>query len=767
MKEYPEYVFVCSQAVQYSWMKALYPEIYEGIRAAIERGQWEPVGSMWVEADCNIPSGESLVRQILHGKRFFQREFGYETKDVWIPDVFGYSASFPQLMKQAGIDSFLTQKISWSQFNRFPHHTFLWEGIDGTRIFTHFPPTDTYNGNFEPAELEAGIEKFLDHDRASRSLYIYGYGDGGGGPSLRMLENAARLKDFEGLPRVTLEPSAEFFRKAKEDARDLPLWVGELYLELHRGTYTTQARNKRGNRLGERMLHDAEFIDALYACFVDQSEAQSLTDLAPSRAVYDVFEHEEPERRNGHANALDRAWKLLLMNQFHDIIPGSSIQWVYRDSDRDYETIHTLADQVWKHSSDALIRNISTGDIQKPVLAWNTLSWERSEVVELDDGSLIAAKVPSCGHQVLDANKAGRLPDDWNPVTVRRDETRVIMENGLISVELDQQGMLSRVRDLRCGRDVLAEGEQANRLQIHPDDPNQWEAWDVDLFYREVVEDITNLQSMEILETGGLRGVVNIVRAFGSSLFTQKIILRAGSARIDFETEVDWQERRRFLKVAFPVSIRSQRATYEIQYGHLERPTHTNTSWDLARFEVCAHKWADLSEPGYGVALLNDCKYGYDVFGHTLRLSLLRGSMAPDPDADRGKHCFTYSLYPHTGDLREGGVIQEAYALNYPIHIQPMAPNSAGIPGEQSWITVDRPGVILETLKVAEEGDGMIVRLYEAWGSRGNCRIDLQLPVNRVDRVDLLERQLEEMPMTGKSILLDLSPFEIVSLKLS
>jgi alpha-mannosidase len=768
MKEYPDYVFVCSQAVQYAWMKALYPDIYEGIREAVRRGQWEPVGSMWVEADCNIPSGESLVRQILHGKRFFMQEFGYETEDVWIPDVFGYSASFPQLMRQAGIDSFLTQKISWSQFNRFPHHTFLWEGIDGTRIFTHFPPSDTYNGNFEPGELAGGVAKFLDHDRATRSLYIYGYGDGGGGPSLRMLENAQRLTDFEGLPRVTLERASDFFRKAKADAVDLPVWVGELYLELHRGTYTTQARVKRGNRLSECWLRDAEFVDVLATAVGDPRQLGSITPTAPPRAVYDVFEHPAPEERNGRAGALDRAWKLLLMNQFHDIIPGSSIQWVYRDSELDYQTIHTLAQQVWLDASSAMVSSMSTGSASKPVAAWNSLAWERTEVVELDDGRPVVAEVPACGYAIVDAATADRVPEGWTPVTVEESGGRIVLDNGLIRLELDEQGLVSGLRDLQCEREVIPAGARGNLLQLHPDDPNQWEAWDVDLFYKEVFEEIVDVESIEVLEAGGLRAVVRVVRKFGGSTMDQRLVVRAGSKRIDFETNIDWQERKRFLKVAFPVDVRSQRATYEIQYGHLERPTHMNTSWDLARFEVCAHKWADLSEPGYGVALLNDCKYGHDIFGNTMRLSLLRGPGSPDPDADRGRHRFTYALLPHHGDLRQAGVIQEGYALNQPIRLQSLAPHPVGEgePSRQSWLSIDGEGIVLEAMKVAEEGEGIVLRLYEAFGSRCDCRLNIRLPFRRVDRVDLLERTQEQLACEAQTVELHLKPFEIVTLKL-
>lgn len=765
MEDYPEYVFVCSQAVQYAWMKAKYPEVYARIGEAIKRGQWEPVGSMWVEPDTNLASGESLVRQILHGKGFFREEFGYETEDIWLPDVFGYSASFPQIMEQAGIRYFLTQKISWNQFNRFPHHTFLWEGIDGTRIFTHFPPADTYNGDFTVGEIHRIEEKFLEHDRANRALEVYGYGDGGGGPTKQMLETAARLKDFEGIPKVTLETCKAFFQKAEEDAVDPPVWVGELYLELHRGTYTTQAKNKLGNRKGEFVLREAEFADAM-STLLRGADGPAMADPASERAVYDVFEHARGGDRRGRVGALDRAWKLLLLNQFHDIIPGSSINWVYRDSDRDYATIMALGEAVQTDSIEILAKAIDTGEAAEPILVMNSLSLPRAEVVRGPEGEAMWLEAPSCGYAVNDGKLARTLPEGSTKVTVTETDGGLVIENGLIRVTLDEEGLLSSVYDLWAEREVLAEGERGNLLQLHQDIPNNWDAWDVDIFHRETVEDLTALDSMEVEESGPMRVVVRIERRFGDSHIIQRLVIRAESTRLDFETELDWQEKRKLLKVAFPVAIHSPRATYEIQYGHLERPTHMNTSWDMARFEVCAHKWADLSEGDYGVALLNDCKYGHDIFGNVMRLSLLRSPQAPDPEADRGKHTFTYALLPHEGDFRTGSVIEEAYALNVPLQVRSLPQQTGQLEEEQCWLEVDRPGVIIEAIKLAEDGSGdLIVRLYEAFGTRGRCTLSTQLPVQSVTRCDLLETPGEELEIEDGMTSLTLKPFEIVSLR--
>ncbi|MDD5349707.1 MAG: alpha-mannosidase, partial [Chthoniobacteraceae bacterium] len=761
MERYPDYVFGCSQAQQYAWMKAYYPGVFAKIKERVKRGQWEPIGSMWVEADCNLASGESLIRQILLGKRFFKEEFGYEPHDAWLPDVFGYSAALPQIYTKCGIDLFVTQKISWNQFNKFPHHTFLWEGLDGTRIFTHFPPADTYNGEMDPASLVFNVRNFKEHGRASRSLYVYGYGDGGGGPTVAMLEQAQRARDLDGLPQVQLERVADFAKKAKEDARDLPVWAGELYLELHRGTYTTQARTKRGNRKSEFLLRDAEFLDALSLVLAPQRQENAAD---PARAVYDVTGLHAPGA-NRHAAALERAWKLLLLNQFHDIIPGSSIGWVYEDSARDYETIAQLGTSVVDSSFAALDGLIDTSAFQEPLRIVNTLGFERGEVVELPNGEFTKVHVPSAGYTVIDAAKP--LPAADQPVSVRQENGTVTLANGILTVSVAANGLITSLRDEEAGgREVLAPGAEANLFQLHPDKPNAWDAWDVDPFYRERVKDLREADRVEVLESRPLRAVLRIERSFGKSRIVQDMILSAGSRRIDFDTRIEWNEDHQLLKVAFPVAVHSLRATYETQFGHVERPTHYNTSWDLARFEVCAHKWADLSEPGYGVALLNDCKYGYDIHDNVLRLSLLRAPSSPDPTADRGAHRFVYSLLPHPGDFRQGGVIEEAYKLNVPLRSGRLPVQKGALPSAQSFFQVDQPGIMLESVKLAEDGADVVARFYEAHGARGTCTVHTTLPVGAAARTDLLENDLEPLACENGSIRFGFRPFEIVTLKL-
>lgn len=716
MDEYPDYRFACSQAAQYQWMKESYPDIFEGIKARVATGQWEPVGSMWVEADCNLPSGEALARQFLHGKRFFLQELGVDTRELWLPDVFGYPASLPQLIAESGGEYFLTQKLSWNDTNKPAHHTFIWEGIDGTGIFTHFPPADTYNGDFSPLEIVRSAADFKDAERSRQSLYLYGWGDGGGGPTPEMLESAHRLHDVDGAPRVELGGAANFFRRAEHDAHDLTRWVGELYFELHRGTYTTQSRTKRLNRRAEQALREAE--------------------------VWSVA-----GGKDYPAPVLDSAWKRLLLNQFHDVLPGSSIDWVYEDAERDLESVVEVAGGI---TTQAQSRLAGEGDA---LVAFNVNSHARREVVEVD-GRPVLVEAPACGWAPVDEERSPKA----GAVSV----SRRTMENGLLSLTWDEQGLLTSIWDKEAGREVLTAGAAGNVLQLHDDNPKNWDAWDVDLDYRKTWTDLTELDSEEIEMSGPLRGAVRFTRRFGSSRLEQRMVLDAGSRVIRFETDVDWQERHKFLKVAFPVDVRSARATYEIQFGHVERPTHTNTSWDIARFEVCAHRWADLGEAGYGVALLNDCKYGHDITGSVMRLSLLRGPTHPDPNADRGRHRFTYALMPHPGDFREAGVIAAAEDLNAPLRVV----REAGAAEARSLVEVDSPQVVVEAIKKAEDSDAIVVRLYEAWGGRCKTRLRTTLGASRVFRCDLLERDRDELALRDGAVELELGPFKILTLKL-
>lgn len=705
MDEHPDYIFAASQPAQYEWMKTSYPDIYRRIKEKVAAGQWEPVGAMWVEADCNLPSGESLMRQLLYGKRFFMHEFGYETKILWLPDVFGYPGNLPQLISESGCNFFLTQKLSWNDTNKPEHHTFMWEGIDGSRIFTHFPPADTYNGSFEPEEVERSIRNFKDGHSSHRSLYLFGWGDGGGGPQAEMIESAHRLG-------VGIGRASDFFDAASAEATGLATVVGELYFELHRGTYTSQSRTKRLNRLAQQALREAEMWSVAAGGDYPAGELEVL-------------------------------WKTLLLNQFHDILPGSSIDWVYEDAERDLSEVVQSANAIAHRATTAI-----SGSGEQ-VAVFNPNSHHRREVIRAGDFRMVEA--PPCGWAVQDP--AGDV--DRVSVTTRS------MENALLRVEWDDVGLLTSIWDKQSQREVLS--GLGNLLQIHDDDPARWDAWDLDATYRDNVVDIVDLQRIQIEADDPLRAILGTTRKFGSSIIRQRMTLDAGSRVLRFETHVTWLEQHKMLKVAFPVTVNSREATYEIQFGHLRRPTHQDTSQARAMFEVCAQRWADLGDGEYGVALLNDCKHGYDIHGSVMRLSLLRAPTHPDPTADRGDHHFTYALMPHAGDFREAGVIAAAEDLNAPLRIVPGS--HAGV-ARRSLVEIDTPQVVVEAIKRAEDSDAVIVRLYEAWGRGCKATLRTTLSASRAFLCDLLERDREEVVVHDGVIALEMAPFKVVTLKL-
>ncbi|MFI1731570.1 alpha-mannosidase [Streptomyces acidicola] len=722
--EYEDFIFACSQAQQYEWVRDNYPHVWERIKKSVEKGQWAPVGGMWVEADGNLPGGEALARQLIHGKRFFIEHFGVETKGVWLPDSFGYTAAYPQLAKLAGNEWFLTQKISWNQTNKFPHHTFWWEGIDGTRIFTHFPPVDTYNARFSGEEMDRAVRNYREKGGGTRSLAPFGWGDGGGGPTREIMERARRLADLEGSPKVVVEHPDEFFAKARDEYPDAPVWAGELYLELHRATYTSQARTKQGNRRSEHILREAELWATTAALH------------APGYSYpYDK---------------LDRLWKTVLLHQFHDILPGSSIAWVHREAEAEYARV---AKEVEELTAEA-IAALGAGDAR----VFNTSPLERSEVVRTADGSLVHTVVPANGSAPLGAGEG------TDPVTV----TGRVLDNGLVRVEIAEDGTLASVRDLRAGgREVLA--DKGNLLRLHTDLPNYWDAWDVDKHYKNRYTDLLDADSVTVVEEDPLRGAIRVERSFGKgSKITQTITLRAGSPRIDFETDIDWHEAEKFLKAGFPVDIRAPHSSAEIQFGHIQRPTHTNTSWEAARFEVSGHRWVHIAEPGYGVAVINDSTYGHDVSRTvredggtttTVRLSLVRAPRVPDPEADQGRHRFTYALLP--GASVEDAVA-EGYALNLPLRIA----DAAG-PAEPV-VSVDGAGVTVEAVKLADDSSGdVVVRLYESRGGRAEGVLRAGFPLAGAQVTDLLERPLQAAATEGNAVPVALRPFEVKTLRLT
>lgn len=758
MERYPEYVFVHSQASQYEWLEKQYPALFERVKKAIKKGQWEPVGSMWVEADCNLSGGESLVRQFLYGRRYFREKLNYETHDMWLPDVFGYSAAIPQILNKFGIRYFLTQKISWNQFNKFPHHTFWWQGIDGTRVWTHFPPADTYCASCEPKEMLESVRKYKDHARSDQSMYVFGFGDGGGGPTDRHLEFLRRARNAPSLPVVHSKRTAlEYFRDAKARSRDLAVWSGELYFELHRGTYTSQARTKRGNRECEFLLRDAEWL----SCF------------SPG------FPRKYP------AKELEDNWKVVLLNQFHDIIPGSSVREVYEDAEKAYDEVRETTGRIIEERLIAVGSKLSRTGMRRPVALFQNatvgsqgeISWrEKSVPNSLVSGeeSLPVQLVEAFGerklvfptpHAALGTVAVADLSAKPAATKYRLKSSSRRIENGELSVRFDSHGNITSIQSLEDGAEYIAPGRLANLFQILDDKPLFWDAWDVDLYAFETTKDLVQSESFEIIERGPVRVAAEIIKKFGRSTIRQRISL-GPTPGVRFDTEVDWHEDHKMLKVAFPVNMNANRATYEIQFGHVERPTHSNTSWDMARFEVCAQKWADIGEGDAGVALVNDCKYGHDARGNVLRLSLLRSPKAPDPLCDMGRHRFTYALMPHFGPLQYAGVVQAAYALNSPLRFA-FLENGDGAEGSAPpFIHVDDRNIVVEAVKKAENDDGLIVRLYECHNSRGQAELVCARKPKEAWLCDLEEKPIAEIEVVDGIVPFAYKPFEILTVKL-
>ena len=781
MEQFPELCFSQSQPQLYDFVRQDYPALFEAIQQRVREGRWEVLGGTWVEMDCNVTGAESLARQFLLGRAFFQRHFGAgaESPVLWLPDVFGYAWNLPQLIKEAGLEYFFTIKIGWNQYNRLPYDSFWWQGLDGTRVLTHFSTTpsrgsvhtSTYNANVSPEQTLGTWRNFQQKDWGRPGvtpplLMAFGYGDGGGGPTREMVENIREMGAFPATPRIHCGTVGEFFREMEAQVGDrLPAWNGELYLENHRGTYTTQSRTKRANRKSEFLLHDAEFLASLASVLNEETRFFGKNLVSTAR------------------DELDRAWELVCLNQFHDIIPGSSIGAVYVESQRQYAQAREIGARV-RDGALAVIAEQVGGD----VLLVNPTSFPRRDLAfwvggEADglqhkDGSCVLIQ-PVEGGLLLDA---GELPPySVTPLTFARPSpipnpqppTPTLLENDYLRVELDSAGDIVRIYDKHNDRDVLPNGAIANQFQAFEDRPINPDAWDVDIFFDDKLWLAEPADSVRVVESGPLRVTLQVRRRILNSEYTQRISLTHNSPRLDFDTRIQWRERHILLKVAFPVDILSPVATYEIQWGNVQRPTHRNTSWDWARFETCAQKWVDLSEGGYGISLLNDCKYGHDVRDNVIRLSLLRSPTNPDPEADRGEHRFAYSLLPHDGSWDEL-TIANAYALNDPLIVWPadQVPNPQSpipnpkFPNPQSLISTDLPNVVIETIKQAQDDQGLIVRLYESQRRRGELTLTTGFPLAQVWRTNLLEENREALDRDENSVTTFIKPYQILTLRL-
>ncbi|MEU4999215.1 glycoside hydrolase family 38 C-terminal domain-containing protein [Streptomyces sp. NPDC021622] len=717
IEDEPDFVFAMSQAQQWAWVKEHRPEVWAKVKKAVADGRFVPAGGMWVESDTNMPGSEAMARQFVHGKRFFLDEFGIENDEAWLPDTFGFAAGLPQIIKAAGSKWLLTQKISWSQTNRFPHHTFNWEGIDGTRIFTHFPPVDTYNCSMKGSEIAHAAKNFKDKGVARHSLAPTGWGDGGGGTTREMIAKAGRLRNLEGSATVEWETPAAFFEKAEAEYPNAPVWVGELYLELHRATLTSQAGTKQGNRRSEHLLREAELWAA----------------TAAVRDAEFAYPYEE----------LDRIWKTVLLHQFHDILPGSSIAWVHREARATYAAVADELNGIIDSAQRALAGDGGTG-----TLVFNSTPHTR-------DG------VPAGGARPA-------LADGQSAIASRADGGYVL-DNGLLRVEIDARGLIVSAYDIAADRETVAPGQVANLPQIHADFPNMWDAWDVDEFYRNTVTDLTEADEV-VPGDGGAS--VRVVRVFGDSKLTQVLSLAPGAARLDIDTEVDWHETEKFLKLAFPLDIHAERYASETQFGHFYRATHTNTSWEAAKFEACNHRFVHMEEPGWGVALVNDSTYGHDVTRTvretdagtttTVRVSLLRAPRFPDPETDQGVHRFRHALVPGAAI---GDAVREGYRINLPER------RIAGGAEVAPLVTVDNDAVVVTAVKLADDGSGdVVVRFHESRGGRARATLTAGFGIGSVTVTDLLERPLADAPSperVGEGVAVRLRPFELVTLRLT
>ena len=735
MERYDEFRFLCSQAQQYAWIEEDAPALFDQIAARVREGRWEAGGAMWIEPDCNVPSGESLIRQILHGTNWWHDRFGDAAaqRHLYLPDTFGFPASLPQIIRLAGLDTFITNKISWCETNRFPYVTFRWKGIDGTDVLTHLTPGHNYNSPIEPSDVLAGHGILMQQPQPSPDAWLqpFGYGDGGGGPTDSMIERIGHSGRCIGLPEVRHGRADDFcglLHEQAEQGGDLPTWDGDLYLELHRGTYTSQAWLKMANRVGE---DDLRCIEAMGVGSPQPGNAATLRDN------------------------LDDTWKLVLLNQFHDILPGSSINEVYRDAREQYDRIQSRCDQSLQAMSVAWTSHVGGG-----VACFNPASTDRSAVIDIDGHPAWIAGVPAIGARALDTAHEEEHPD---PVEIEG----LHLRNGLIEATLDEIGRVSHLACRGANRSVTDRSRPLGQLVLYEDHPRRWEAWDIDADYIETAQPVESVAEMEIVESHPLRSIIEFRRALGSgSRLVQRYVLRAGSPRLDVEYLVDWHEDRKLLRLSCPTVIRARHGTVGIQFGVQERPTHSNTTWEQARFEFPGHRFMDLSEPGRGLAVLDDGRYGRSFNGDTLGLSLLRAPRMPDPEADRGTHRFTVSFMPHGGDWRVAGVWGEAEALCRPLRVLGEATGSQQDYAPLRCRVDGGAHVEIAAFKPAEQGAGRVLRLVEVHGGAGDVEIEWTQTPARVRSVDLHESKSIEIDLAHdqRRTRLGIRPFQIVTL---
>jgi len=777
MEEYPGIVFIQSQAQAYQWVEDYYPDVFARIKKKVKEGRWEIVGGMWAEPDCNLIDGESFIRQILYGKRYFQQKFGVDIKIGWNPDSFGYNWNMPQFFKKSGIDSFITQKISWNDTTVFPYFLFWWEGVDGSRVLTYFPPTG-YVGRLRAERMVNGLKRFEMNTGLREALILYGLGNHGGGPNREMLD---RLKGYENqnmFPKIKHTTVGQYLNQVMKRQPDLPVWNDELYLEYHRGTYTTQAETKKFNRKSEVLLANTEKISSLAYLFGKSYKSEPI----------------------------QKAWQTVLMNQFHDILPGSSITPVYRDARGSYLEAHRDLKKILRENLIHLVQKIDTakGEEGQPLLLFNTLSWPRdgvvkvklpvsiegeisvwnirgeevlSQVISAKEGDMlwfVAKNIPSLGYKVF---KIKKVKASAQAVSLKAENFS--LENRYFSVHLHPEtGNIISIFDKKEKREVLSPDACGNELQLFEDLPDQWDAWNIGYTGRSW--NLDKAESIKIHHQGPVMASLEVKKSFlgltkarrgptedfPSSFFTQEIILYEDLPRIDIRMTADWWEEHVLLKVSFPVDIRNDKATYEIPFASVQRPTTRNTDWEKARFEVPAIRWADLSDGAYGVSLLNESKYGYDIKDNALRLTLLRSPTWPDPVADRGMHHLSYALYPHQGDWRDGDTVQKGYEFNVPLIALFTDSHSGELPLAYSFLKASPSNIILSAVKKSEDRQSLILRLYEAEGLPTQARIDIFRQPKKIFELDLMENRLRSLPVKSDALSLEFGKSEIKTIEL-
>ena len=769
MEEYPEYKFMSSQAQLYEYVKEDYPEVYEKIKERVKEGRWEVEGSMWVEADTNVASGEALVRQFMVGKRFFREEFGIDNKIMWLPDVFGYSAAIPQLIKKSGMDYFMTTKISWNEYNKFPYDTFKWRGIDGTEVLSHFPPSchatvnersnwqTTYNSKLRPLYVLGGYKRYSQKDLNKDYLMSYGFGDGGGGPTIEMLEYGRRMeKGIQGCPVVKQSTSLDFFKdldKKVSGNKRLPTWCGELYLEFHRGTLTSQARNKKYNRKSECLYHDVETLSAI-----------------ANKEIGLTYPREE----------LLKNWKTILLNQFHDILPGSSISVVYEDSKEDYERVLKAGCQMAGNAQSALLSKINLKE--DSIVVFNTTGFNRHDAVICEipceeefalfdkngnevayqktfDGKIVfVADAPSKGYASFAVKKTAPEKFDFVNATVNKASTP------FFDVEFNEEYNISKLIHKETGRSVAPDGEAVGKVIAYQDRPHNHEAWDIKCYFDEKSWNL-DFKNAELIELGAVRTVYKVDRTFRDSSFTEYYCIYNDLQRIDVDYEADWHEDHVVLKADYPVDVNSTRATFDIQFGNIERSTTTNTTWEFSQFEESMHKWADLSDNGFGLSVINDCKYGCDIKNGRIRPTLFRCATNPNHIQDREHHSFSFSIYPHSKRVNDSDVVKEGYNVNFPLYAIPQKAQEGTLAPEYSLVSCDKENVVIETVKVAEDSDNIIVRAYETWNSKTPVTLTFCDEILSATECNLMEEEDEAVAFDGNTLTATFKPFEIKTFK--